>query len=372
MSTDGPPQGANSTPWGTAQRPQLPTEPQARGDHTSTPLLELIDVARYFDVSPPWLNRLIEGKPRQILKAVDGVSLTIAKGETLGLVGESGCGKSTIARLIVGLYRPTRGEIRFAGRRIDFADAELALRRTMQMIFQDPYASLNPRWRVADIVAEPIRAHGIAQTPRGIETRVIALLEQVGLAGADGGKYPHQFSGGQRQRVSIARALATNPAFLVCDEPTSALDVSVQAQVLNLMRRLQRELGLTYLFISHNLAVVHHVADRVGVMYLGRIVELAPTRELFASPQHPYTRMLLAAVPDLSLTGKPRTAVAGEVPNPLDPPPGCAFHPRCPYANGRCRVETPVLKRAPAPGASAMAACHAVEEGRLTPVFDAA
>jgi peptide/nickel transport system ATP-binding protein len=201
---------------------------------------------------------------------------------------------------------------------------------------------------------------------------VTALLGQVGLAGADGGKYPHQFSGGQRQRVSIARALATNPAFLVCDEPTSALDVSVQAQVLNLMRRLQRELGLTYLFISHNLAVVHHVADRVGVMYLGRIVELAPTRELFASPQHPYTRMLLAAVPDLSLTGKPRTAVAGEVPNPLEPPSGCAFHPRCPYANERCRVETPVLKRAPAPGASAMAACHAVEEGRLTPVLDAA
>ncbi len=257
----------------------------------NTPLLELIDVARYFDVSPPWLNRLIEGKSRQVLKAVDGVSLTIAKGETLGLVGESGCGKSTVARLIVGLYRPTRGEIRFAGRRIDFADAELALRRTMQMIFQDPYASLNPRWRVADIVAEPIRAHGIAQTPREIAARVAALLEQVGLAGADGGKYPHQFSGGQRQRVSIARALATNPAFLVCDEPTSALDVSVQAQVLNLMRRLQRDLGLTYLFISHNLAVVHHVADRVGVMYLGRIVELAPTRRdlrLAAASVHPH------------------------------------------------------------------------------------
>ncbi|HEY2862687.1 MAG TPA: ABC transporter ATP-binding protein [Casimicrobiaceae bacterium] len=339
----------------------------------NAPLLELVDVARYFDVSPPWLNRMLERKPRQILKAVDGVSLTIAKGETLGLVGESGSGKSTIARLIVGLYRPTRGEIRFDGRRIDFANAELALHRTMQMIFQDPYASLNPRWRVADIIAEPIRAHGIASTPREREARVAALLEQVGLAAADGSKYPHQFSGGQRQRVSIARALATNPAFLVCDEPTSALDVSVQAQVLNLMRTLQRELGLTYLFISHNLAVVHHVADRVGVMYLGRIVELAPTRELFASPQHPYTRMLLAAVPDLSLTGKPRTAVAGEIPNPLDPPPGCAFHPRCPYANDRCRVETPQLKRAPAPsGVTAVAACHAIEEGRLAPILDAA
>src|SRR5436190_2005870 len=334
----------------------------------NAPLLELVDVARYFDVSAPWLNRLIERKPRQILRAVDGVSFSIEKGETLGLVGESGCGKSTVARLIVGLYQPTRGEIRYAGRRVDFSDAELALRRTMQMIFQDPYASLNPRWRVKDIVAEPIRAHGLAQTPLALAAKVVALLEQVGLAAADGSKYPHQFSGGQRQRISIARALATDPAFLVCDEPTSALDVSVQAQVLNLMRRLQRELGLTYLFISHNLAVVHHVADRVGVMYLGRIVEFAPTRRLFTSPQHPYTRMLLAAVPDLAMTGVPRTAVAGEVPNPLDPPSGCAFHPRCPYANERCRRETPLLKTIPReePWAGQVA-CHAVEEGRLDP-----
>ena len=334
--------------------------------HANTPLVELIDVARYFDVSPPWLNRVIEHKPHQILKAVDGISLAIAPGETLGIVGESGCGKSTVARLIVGLYQPTRGEIRYGGRRIDFADKELALRRTIQMIFQDPYASLNPRWRVADIVAEPIRAHGLAQRNAEVTARVNALLEQVGLAAADGDKYPHQFSGGQRQRISIARALATNPAFLVCDEPTSALDVSVQAQVLNLMRRLQRELGLTYLFISHNLAVVHHVADRVGVMYLGRIVEIAPTRRLFAKPQHPYTRMLLEAVPDLQMTGKPRIAVAGEVPNPLDPPPGCAFHPRCPYANERCRRELPLLKGVPHSGANAgEVACHAVEEGRI-------
>jgi peptide/nickel transport system ATP-binding protein len=340
--------------------------PVAKERAMRVPLLELIDVARYFDVSAPWLNRVIERKPRQILRAVDGVSFAIEKGETLGLVGESGCGKSTVARLIVGLYRPTRGEIRYAGRLVDFADPELALRRTMQMIFQDPYASLNPRWRVKDIVAEPIRAHGLAQTPAALAVKVVALLEQVGLAGADGAKYPHQFSGGQRQRISIARALATDPAFLICDEPTSALDVSVQAQVLNLMRHLQHELGLTYLFISHNLAVVHHIADRVGVMYLGRVVEFARTRQLFTSPQHPYTRMLLAAVPDLAMTGVPRTAVGGEVPNPLDPPTGCAFHPRCPYANERCRRETPLLKTVPlAEPGTGQVACHAVEEGRL-------
>src|SRR5438876_6924090 len=332
----------------------------------ATPLVELIDVARHFDVSTPWLNRVLERKPRALLKAVDGVSFTIARGETLGLVGESGCGKSTVARLIVGLYRPTRGEIRYAGRRIDANTANPAARRNMQMIFQDPYASLNPRWRVVDIVAEPLRAGRGDERGPAIEARVASLLEQVGLARADGSKFPHQFSGGQRQRVSIARALAGNPAFLVCDEPTSALDVSVQAQVLNLMRRLQRELDLTYLFISHNLAVVHHIANRVGVMYLGRIVELAPTRVLFTRPQHPYTRMLLEAVPDLALTGKPRTAVAGEVPNPLDPPSGCTFHPRCPYANERCRIETPLLQ-AP-PGAATdqvVVACHAVQEGRL-------
>src|SRR5262250_1186637 len=328
------------------------------------PLVELDNVARYFDVSPPWLNRVLERQRRQVLKAVDGVSFSIAKGETLGLVGESGCGKSTVARLIVGLYRPTRGEIRFAGRRIDATGPDPTVRRAMQMIFQDPYASLNPRWRVADIVAEPIRAHELAKSARDIKSRVGALLEQVGLARADGAKYPHQFSGGQRQRISIARALATQPAFLICDEPTSALDVSVQAQVLNLMRRLQHQLGLSYLFISHNLAVVHHVADRVGVMYLGRIVELAPVRRLFASPQHPYTRMLLAAVPDLTRTGKPRTAVGGEVPNPLEPPRGCAFHPRCPYAEERCRREVPRLKHV-AGDPTVTVACHAVEEGRL-------
>ena len=335
-------------------------------------LLALDDVARTFDVSPPWLDRVLTRQPRALLTAVAGVSFSIAPGETLGLVGESGCGKSTIARVIVGLYAPTRGTVMFAGVDLNArgrpSPEQRAARRQMQMIFQDPYASLNPRWRVEDIVAEPIRALAPDIARPELKSRVAALLTQVGLAAVDGARYPHQFSGGQRQRISIARALSSEPRFLVCDEPTSALDVSVQAQVLNLMRDLQRRLGLTYLFISHNLAVVHHIADRVGVMYLGRIVELAPTRALFSAPQHPYTRMLLAAVPDLGLTGVARTAVAGEVPNPLDPPSGCAFHPRCPYANLRCRTELPPLL--PVPGAGTVA-CHAVAEGRLdaAPLF---
>ena len=335
----------------------------------SDAFLELADVARTFDVSPPWLDRVLERKPRALLKAVDGVSLTIARGETLGLVGESGCGKSTVARLIVGLHVPTRGTIRFdgvvlAGHGAADGAGRRAARRAMQMIFQDPYASLNPRWRVADIVAEPIRAREPGTAAATIAARVDELLAHVGLAAADSAKYPHQFSGGQRQRISIARALSTHPRFLVCDEPTSALDVSVQAQVLNLMRDVQRRLELAYLFISHNLAVVHHIADRVGVMYLGRIVELAPTRRLFAAPRHPYTRMLLAAVPDLAMTGRARTAVAGEVPNPLDPPVGCAFHPRCPHANDRCRREIPALLAVEEGG---VVACHAVAERRLPP-----
>jgi peptide/nickel transport system ATP-binding protein len=300
-----------------------------------------------------------------MLKAVDGIDFAIRKGETLSLVGESGCGKSTVARLIVGLYRPTRGQILFEGTDMGSLATraeERALRKRFQMIFQDPYASLNPRWRVADIIAEPIRAHRLSDDATAIRKRVDELLRQVGLSPADGEKFPHEFSGGQRQRISIARALSSNPEFLVCDEPTSALDVSVQAQILNLMKDLQRELGLTYLFISHNLAVVFHISDRVGVMYLGRLVELADARALFENPQHPYTRMLLDAIPDLDMTGRARTPVAGEVPNPLDPPKGCAFHPRCPFANDRCKSERPELK---ATANGGVAACHAVEEGRL-------
>jgi peptide/nickel transport system ATP-binding protein len=341
--------------------------PEAPGAGLGDVIVRADSVAKYFDVSPPLLNRVLERKGRQILHAVDGVSFEIARGETLALVGESGCGKSTVARLLVGLYAPSRGTVQFFGR--DLREMNTAagrgLRQKLQMIFQDPYASLNPRWRVADIVAEPLRAHGLLADRRAIDARVDELLTQVRLAPADKEKFPHQFSGGQRQRISIARALATHPEFLVCDEPTSALDVSVQAQVLNLMKDLQRELGLTYLFISHNLAVVHHISDRVGVMYLGRIVELAPKRTLFARPSHPYTRMLLDAIPDLQMSGRARTPVAGEVPNPLSPPAGCTFHPRCPHANDRCRSEVPVLRTVRLADGESRVACHAVEEGRL-------
>jgi peptide/nickel transport system ATP-binding protein len=233
------------------------------------------------------------------------------------------------------------------------------------MIFQDPYASLNPRWRVRTIVAEPIRVHGLAEGETQTRTRVGELLELVGLSAQDGEKFPHEFSGGQRQRISIARALASEPDFLVCDEPTSALDVSVQAQILNLMKRLQRELGLTYLFISHDLAVVYHISDFVGVMYLGRLVEWAPAHELFTRPRHPYTRMLLEAIPDLEMSGRERTPVGGEVPSPIDPPPGCHFHPRCPFADGdRCRREVPATLHLPGAG---QVRCHAVAEGRMPP-----
>ena len=326
------------------------------------PLLEVDHLTKEFDVSRPWLNRVLERAPRQLLRAVDDISFSIQRGETLSLVGESGCGKSTVARLICGLYEPSAGSIVFDGvnlatirRRSDM----LAMRRRFQMIFQDPYASLNPRWRVQRIIAEPILSHRLISDRAALAKRVGELLTHVGLSPQDGDKYPHEFSGGQRQRISIARALSSNPEFLVCDEPTSALDVSVQAQILNLMKDLQRQHGLTYLFISHNLAVVSHISTRVGVMYLGRIVEIAPTRLLFDRPLHPYTRMLESAIPDITMSGKARTPVAGEVPNPLDPPGGCTFNPRCPYARDKCRVERPALL----PFDGARVACHGIHEG---------
>jgi len=325
-------------------------------------MIEARGLVKRFDISAPWLERLLSRRPAQVVHAVDGVSLKIARGRTLALVGESGCGKSTIARLMVGLHRPDAGSAWLDGQDIHATLAGpqgMALRRRMQMIFQDPYASLNPRWRVAEIVAEPLLEHGLAHGADA-QARVVELLRGVGLNADDLRKFPHQFSGGQRQRVSIARALATDPEFLVCDEPTSALDVSVQAQVLNLMVDLQAARGLTYLFISHNLAVVRYVADDVGVMYLGRIVEIAPKAMLFAMPRHPYTRMLLGAVPDLRMSGRARTPVQGEVPDPLSPPPGCSFHPRCPLADARCRSERPEVKQIQ----GIAIACHAVEEGR--------
>ncbi len=329
-----------------------------------SPLLIAEDLARDFDVSAPWIERLIGRAPRRRLRAVDGVSFAIARGRTLALVGESGCGKSTVARLVTGLYRPSRGRVLLDGVDVSAARgaAGAAVRRRMQMIFQDPYASLNPRWRVGDIVAEPARVQARVRGGAQSAALVAELLRQVGLHPDDARKYPHQFSGGQRQRISIARALSSAPQFLVCDEPTSALDVSVQAQVLNLLADLQTRLGLTCLFISHNLAVVEYMADDIGVMYLGRIVESGARDAVLSRPAHPYTRLLLDAVPDLAMTGRARTPVGGEVPNPIDPPAGCAFHPRCPWADARCRAEPPALW---VDGRGRVVACHAVQEGRL-------
>lgn len=334
------------------------------GPLTSAPLLEVRDLSKYFALSSRWPSRIFTRRSRPVLKAIDGVSFQICRGQTFGLVGESGCGKSTVARVITGLYAPTQGEILFEGQLVNQRNnrsPRLSLHSRMQMIFQDPYASLDPRWRVRDIIAEPIKAFKLAQSRAVLRKRIAELLLQVGLFPSDGEKYPHEFSGGQRQRISIARAISSNPDFLVCDEPTSALDVSVQAQILNLIKELQRRLGLTYLFISHNLAVVHHISDHVGVMYLGRLCEVAPKRILFSQPQHPYTRMLLDTIPDLSLTDRERQPVKGEVPNPINPPSGCPFHPRCPVMNERCRVEHPN----PEASGESLVACHSVGEGRL-------
>ncbi len=330
---------------------------------SAVPLFEASGLSRHFDVSRPALQRLVAREGRRILKAVEEVSFAIPRGTTMSLVGESGCGKSTVARLAVGLYTPTKGAAIFDGQDLSEARRTTAGRRRMQMIFQDPYASLNPRWRVQDIIGEPIRAFGLSNGAAALRSKVGDLLRQVGLSPADGARFPHEFSGGQRQRISIARALSSNPEFLVCVEPTSALDVSVQAQILNLMMALQRDLGLTYLFISHNLAVVRQVSDRVGVMYLGRLVEDAPAETLFTTPRHPYTRALMDAIPDVEMTGRGRQAVGGEVPSPIAPPPGCPFNPRCPLANDRCRMERPPLIAARGTPET-LVACHAVEEGR--------
>jgi peptide/nickel transport system ATP-binding protein len=318
-------------------------------------LVSIRNLTRIFDVSKPWLNRVIERKPRALLTAVSDVSFEIEERTVYALVGESGSGKSTIGKMLVGLLRPSSGAVEIRG--VDLAretDAQKVddVRADIQMIFQDPFASLNPRWRVRDIIAEPVAA-------RGGETTGLAekLLEQVGLSARDAGKFPHEFSGGQRQRICIARALASEPKLIVCDEPTSALDVSVQAQVLNLMSDLKDEFGLTYLFISHDLTVVQHMADKIGVLYLGRLVEEASPGDLFDDPKHPYTQMLLAAAPQLGAFGRDVAPPTGEIPDPINPPPGCAYNPRCPLATDLCRTERPELRDI----RGARVACHLAE-----------
>lgn len=335
------------------------------------PVLIVRGLSKHFPLYEPWLLGVAR---RQIgtVKAVEDVSFAVHQGETLGLVGESGCGKTTTARLILRALRPTRGEILFNARgamvRVDQLEGKAlrALRRHIQLIFQDPYSSLNPRMPVGEIIAEPLKLHRSGSRAE-ITERVKALMAMVGLEVEYLRRYPHSFSGGQRQRIGIARALALNPQLVVCDEPVSALDVSIQAQVLNLLRDLQAELGLTYLFISHNLAVVDYIADRIAVMYAGRIVELAPKRELFDHPRHPYTEALLAAVlrPDPTLRpGHPPRTENGQAEGPA--PEGCAYALRCPYGVARCRVETPELTVV---GPDHLARCHRVNEIRLTPLL---
>ena len=310
------------------------------------PLIEVADLRKHFPIRKGVLQRTVGN-----VLAVDGVSFTINEGETLGLVGESGCGKTTVGRTVLRLIEPTSGQIKIRGQDIGgLTRTELRpLRRQMQIVFQDPFSSLNPRIRVGKIVGEPLRVHGVGD-PGEREERVAQLFRRVGLRPEQADNYPHQFSGGQRQRVSIARALALDPDFIVADEPVSALDVSIQAQVINLLMDLQRDLKLSYLFVSHNLAVVEHISHRVAVMYLGRIVEYADKATLFENPRHPYTEALLAAVPlpDPSLS-RTKHRVTGDVPSPINPPSGCHFHPRCPIAEARCKAERPALREI-APG----------------------
>jgi oligopeptide/dipeptide ABC transporter ATP-binding protein len=327
---------------------------------TATPMIELTGVSKRFTKSLDFAGKIMQrlGAPlrEEVVHAVDGVNLAIAKGEVVGLVGESGCGKSTLGRMVAGIMPPSEGDIFFEGRNVENltgADAKRAKLRT-QMIFQDPMSSLNPRMKVMDIIGEAPKVHGMI--PRGdYDSYVDEQLRRAGLDPSLKRRYPHQFSGGQRQRIGIARALAVQPEFLVCDESVAALDVSIQAQVLNLFMKLRQELNLTYLFISHDLGVVEHLSDRVVIMYLGRVVEQAPAAEVFARANHPYTQSLLAAVPRIEARKKAFSVVKGEIPSPLNPPPGCHFHPRCPHAFDRCRIERPALKQI-APGH--LSACH--------------
>ncbi|GAB4375272.1 MAG: dipeptide ABC transporter ATP-binding protein [Kiloniellaceae bacterium] len=325
-----------------------------------TPLVEAKGLVKHYDSRRGLWGRLT-GNPGVLVQAANGVDLTIRRGETLGLIGESGCGKSTLGRALLRLHEPTAGKITFDGVEVTALDerAMKAMRRKMQIIFQDPYASLNPRKTVREIVGQPLKIHGLAK-PSEIRDRVAAMLENVGLKAHHMDRYPHQFSGGQRQRIGIARALILNPEFIVCDEPVSALDVSIQAQIIELLDELKRELGLTYLFISHDIAVIGYVSDRVAVMYLGEVVEEGPTRALLSGPRHPYTQALLSAVPRVehAAAGHERIRLTGDLPSPIDPPPGCKFHTRCPYATEICRTTPPARKQV---GADHLAACHLIE-----------
>jgi oligopeptide transport system ATP-binding protein len=319
----------------------------------SGPILKVENLVKQFPVKGGLFSRVVDK-----VHAVDGVSFDIAAGETLGVVGESGCGKSTTGRCILRLIEPTSGEVWFEGKSVTRAskDGLRALTRDMQIIFQDPFASLNPRMTVGAIIGEALTIHGLAKSRREYEERIVDLLETVGLSADHLRRYPHEFSGGQRQRIGIARALAVRPKLVVCDEAVSALDVSIQAQVINLLEDLQQKFHLTYIFIAHDLSVVEHISDRVAVMYLGRIVEIASSRELYTSPRHPYTEALLSAVPIPDPGVKRRRIVLqGDVPNPIHPPSGCHFHPRCPRAEARCKIEDPVLREV---AAGRMAACH--------------
>ena len=314
--------------------------------HAAAPdeLLRVADLQMHFPLGGGFLERNVG-----VVKAVDGVSFSIRRGETLGLVGESGCGKSTTGRAILRLYKPTGGQVIFEGQDITRIEGNAlrGVRRRMQMIFQDPYASLNPRMTVGAIIAEPIRVHRLRENDTAVRERVQEVMELVGLNPSFISRYPHEFSGGQRQRIGIARALAAEPSFIVCDEPVSALDVSIQAQIINLLEELQHRLGLTYLFIAHDLSVVKHISNRVAVMYLGRVIEIAESRQLYDDPRHPYTRALLSAVPipDPQVEQhRRRIILEGDVPSPINPPSGCTFHPRCPIVSERCRSDVPPLR----------------------------